>query len=790
MSLRLSFNGTTYPITAGTPAVIDTPLGQLTLNQDGSYAFDAVDTGDPDGTVTFTYTLVDRDGDSDTAELSIKVTPDGEPIIVSGDNLVDETALTPGPLVVTDSLDVDFGLDGAGSVDPNGTTSFGGSATAGNLTSNDVPVDIRATANGYEGVLTGTNTQVFELIVQDNGDYSFELFGPLDHADGSDPNDAIQLNFGVTATDFGGDQSSATITISVLDDAPIANDDTTMYDTNAGVANGNVIANDDLSEDNAAPESADHDVVEVSFTDPTTGTTTTVVIPEGGSNSISGQFGTLTIQDDGTYSYVLNPGAVLPTTGGTSELNPTQADVDGIQESFSQDGITVSVANAGDFDLTWLNTSDGSGLGIDNLNSGDSQKVWPRGETFDIDFATEATTVELTIAEIGSNNNYGKHGVDFTITFSDGSTAVGEQQFVPGQISNGVFSFTIDSSDFGGKTITSIALNSTNDGQYDGASFLLNNVKATHPGDDCIVDEFEYVLQDGDGDQSTATLSLKGKDLVDDKPVIDTEDLIVDETDLNPTDDDSGVITADFGSDGPGTFTVTGANTFSFDGAKDGQLTSDGEPVSVSVVGNTYVGSTAGGETIFTLTLNQTTGEYEFVLEGTLDHADATNPDDIINLKFGVTANDSDDDSTDGVINVAVKDDGPVAHDDCNDFTITAENKDFNVVLVLDVSGSMRGDKLDLLKASVSNLLGDFNDYQGGEIKVHLVPFASNADVGSTFTVTDAAGFQAALDALDAFDAGGTTNYEAALQQAVSWLQGDSNNDPIAGADTFSYFVE
>ena len=638
---QVEFGGNTFIIPdGGNSGPIVTPLGTLILNSDGSYEFDAVDTGDPDGTVTFTYTLTGGDLDTDTADLVIRVTPDGEPIIVSGENIVDETALTPGPLVINESLNVDFGLDGPGSVDPNGTTSFGGSATNGNLTSNDVPVVIQQTANGYEGVLQGTTTQVFELILQDNGDYSFELFGPLDHADGSDPNDAIQLHFGVTATDFGGDAATATITINVLDDAPIANDDVNMYDTNAGVANGNVItglnggpgAADDLSEDNAAPESADHDVVQVRFGN------TVVDIPAGGSNTIAGDFGTLTMFDDGTYTYELNPGVILPG-GGTSMLNPDAADVAGVQTSFTNNGITVT-STSGE-DLTWWNGI-GPGVGV-----GPDQKVWPNGDGLDVDFAL-AETVEFQIGDIGSNNV--NSSLRFDLNFEDGSSETVIFDIGSATVVNGIVTVSFDSADYGGKLIDSVGL------PYYQSSFVLSNVTVTHPGDDCIVDEFEYVLQDGDGDQSTATLTLKGKDLIDDQPKLETSEVMVDETDLNPTDDASNTVTADFGADGPGTYALVDLD--SFNGAENNQLTSNGVAVVVGNEGGDLVGRANGNE-VFRLELNETTGAYTFTLTGVLDHADETNPDDVIQLFFNVTATDIDGDTSGGIITVNVKDDGP-----------------------------------------------------------------------------------------------------------------------------------
>ena len=597
----VEFNGTTFTVVPGIPAVIATSLGTLTLNSDGTYTYEATDLGDPDGTDVFTYTLIDSDGDSDTATLSVRVTPDGEPIAVTETMTVDETNLTPGPLVINETMNVDFGLDGQGSINPNGTTSTGGSLAGGSLTSGGQPVDIQTTANGYVGVISGTTTQVFELIVQDNGDYSFELFQTLDHADATDPNDLIRLDFGVTVSDSDGDTADGTITINVLDDAPVAFDDVNSVPQNQTTATGNVVNNDIQGED------APSNVTSITF-----GTNTVAVVP-GTPTVLNGAHGVLTINSDGSYSY---------TSNGTN---------------------------------------------------------------------TAAVT-----------------------------------------------------------------------------------------------DVFTYALTDFDGDTDTAELTINIAD-VDDKPILaDPDPLLVDETDI--TDSDSDTIIANFGNDGPGTFTVTGAGTFTHVGGTNGQLTSDGVPVNVDVQGNSYVG-TANGQTIFTLTLNNTTGAYDFTLTGVLDHADTTDPDDIIELSFGVTATDADGDTDTGAIVVQVKDDGPVANDDCNEFTVTATNQDFNVVMALDVSGSMSGEKIALLKSSVTNLLTDFNGYNGGEIKVHLVPFSNNAGAGQTFTITNDVEFNAALNFLNGLNANGTTNYEAPLQSAISWLQGDTNNDPIAGADTYTYFV-
>jgi T1SS-143 domain-containing protein len=122
----------------------------------------------------------------------------------------------------------------------------------------------------------------------------------------------------------------------------------------------------------------------------------------------------------------------------------------------------------------------------------------------------------------------------------------------------------------------------------------------------------------------------------------------------------------------------------------------------------------------------------------------------------------------------------------------TPVDKDYNIVLVLDISGSMgsrtsQNSKYFKLIKAVENLLGDLHAYQGGEVKVHIIPFESYAHTGRTFDVSTPAGVSAAIAFLyNMSNAGGYTNYEDPMQDAIAWLNG---NEPISGADTFTYFV-
>ena len=598
----------------------------------------------------------------DTIEICVKA--DDEPEISDDTADVDESNLSPFTFV-HDSLSVDFGNDTPGDVSGNGTYDIG------SLTSEGVPITVTydAATDTYTG--TAGAQPIFALVVYSNGEYNFTLLGTIDHPDDTDPNDYLTLDFGVTATDSEGDTADAEIHIRVYDDGPVAVDDYGHFNASTGHYDGNVLDNDTMSMDE------DNDVTLVTY-----GTNSEIVPDDGTDVRIDGTYGYLVISNDGEYTYTL-----FDTTFGSgytstsSSLDPLEADVAGIQSSITKDGITVAVANSGNYDISWVDTADGSGLGIDNLDTSDSTKVWPIGEAFDISFAQEADTVTITIGELGSNNNSGNHGAECIIAFADGSTQSVEVQFVASEINNGYFTFTLDSDDYGSSDITSVELYSSNSGQYCGASFLLNDVEATHEAVST-VDEFTYTLTDGDGDSDTAIIR--------------------------------------FEADPPNSDLIVGQNV-------DDDATS------------------------------------------TVPH--------LVNGDYGII------DGQDGM-DILVGDAGGSKD--------VPQTQDYNFVFVLDFSGSMGSisdpnSRVSLLKDAVSNLVEDFSTYQDGEIVVHVTPFGTTTKTEATFTITDAGSFAQFETYLDSLNASGYTNYEDALQDAITWLNG---SDPLDGnAITTTYFV-
>ncbi|HEX8027051.1 MAG TPA: DUF5801 repeats-in-toxin domain-containing protein, partial [Vicinamibacterales bacterium] len=209
--------------------------GTLVLNADGSYTY-TLNPEDPavialtDGqtlTEVFTYTLTDGDGDVDTATLTIT-------IIGTND------APTIGSSAVAVSEE---GLEGVGIPDNSGSDDTTNSATASgtvpvadadgdsltvtlstsglpNLTSNSVPI-VWAVSNGGH-TLTGTagGETIIQIVIQDDGDYTVTLSGPVDHANPAIEDD-LSFDIAVSVSDGAETTTGGKITVTIEDDSPV-----------------------------------------------------------------------------------------------------------------------------------------------------------------------------------------------------------------------------------------------------------------------------------------------------------------------------------------------------------------------------------------------------------------------------------------------------------------------------------------------------------------------------------------------------------------------------------------
>ena len=633
---------------------------------------------------------------SATTDLNIKITPDTTPILVQPEKVtVDETNLAAtGSTSVSDRVEADFKADAPGTFSANGGF-FAGIP----LTSNGVPVVVTQVGGVYTGTAGGET--VFTLTLQSNGNYTFNLTGTLDHPDTGNHNDSIALQFGVRATDSDGDSVDGVITVNVLDDGVNCQDDFAQVPTSVGHVDGNVLTNDYRGQD--LPST----VTKVQFG------TTSVDVPATGTATIVGQYGTLKVAADGSYTYTLNgstsgigqhekeftttntypaqtEGQALSPTGNFYGLtagdltvsDPTVGTITFRSEgagynntigmfTYGPDGtittsdVLVANGNTAPFGTSFSFNADAgqtvgffliadgydTNAGVD-LSAGSVALIYKYG-TPDAR-AAKITDAGADVVMVHTSTTGVKTVLNEPIYFSSekgGSTSLNEDGSVR------VVSGLADGSDDTVLRIGFEDLPGLGDRDYNDIVFDVTLTEDCGCGED----EFTYTLTDADGDTDTAVLTVECLDDDTTPIVVKPADKVVDETNLaSGAVSTSGQLQADFQADGPGTFGNTGTFTSSV------PLTSNGVAVVVTLVGGVYVGK-AGATTVFTLT-TQPNGQYQFNLLDTLDHPVKTDHNDNIALNFGVKATDADGDIDTTVLTINVKDDGVDAVADTGTF--------------------------------------------------------------------------------------------------------------------------
>ncbi|MET1109947.1 MAG: Ig-like domain-containing protein, partial [Allosphingosinicella sp.] len=242
------------PLTVANPGVYAGAYGTLTLNADGSYTYvpNAAAQGLDDGESVqdvFSYTASDGTA-SDSATLTVTV---------NGAN------------------DAPVANDDAAS------TSEDSAGVSGNVLANDTDVDGETLTVAAPGTYVGTYGT---LTIAADGSYTYV---PGAGAQGLDVGETAQDVFTYSATDgTASDSATLTVTVTGLNDAPVANDDTNATDENSPVS-GNVLAND-----------TDVDGEPLTVTNAAT---------------FVGAYGTLVLAANGNYTYTPGAAAQALTNG-------------------------------------------------------------------------------------------------------------------------------------------------------------------------------------------------------------------------------------------------------------------------------------------------------------------------------------------------------------------------------------------------------------------------------------------------------------------------------------------
>ncbi|WP_232725624.1 Ig-like domain-containing protein [Qipengyuania seohaensis] len=583
----------------GGAVTVSGTYGDLTINPDGSYTYTLTTASIPPSVTseTFTYQITDADGDTDLAELVITLNQDPNAPDITGDALtVYEDGLADG---------VQYGADSetaAGSFDvsTNGEdVTFTLTADNGNTLTDPA---IGETLTTTKGVIEITN-------IVDNGggnftyEYTYTLSAPLTHT-GQGEGAPILDTVTMSVTDATGDSDATpgSIVISIVDDVPVAEDDTNSVVEGLGnFTTGNVYDGAGVG-DNPDELGADTDgTAGVEVTGVRTGEEgdAGALTAVGGAVTVSSAYGDLTINPDGSYTYTLTTASI--PSGVTSDTFTYQiTDADG-DTDLAELVITLNQdPNAPDITGDALTVFEdglaaGSQYGADSETAAGSFDVVTNGE--DVTFTLTADNGNtLTDPAIGDTLTTTKGVIEITSITDDG---------------NGTFTYGYE---------YTLSAPLTHTGQGEGTPIL---------------DTVTMSVTDATGD-SDATPGSIVISIVDDVPVaIDPVDILTGFTNSPQSAtrdlDLDGEVVNNIGADQPGDIVFNHSN--GDDSGVDYQGTD--VLIYVSSDGTTIEGRAGaaadgtGGTLVFTVDLNQGDANYTFTLLEPVDNGSGTKFSDL-----------------------------------------------------------------------------------------------------------------------------------------------------------------
>ncbi|PNB38990.1 S-layer family protein, partial [Pseudomonas sp. FW305-131] len=835
---RVTIGENAGPITPGT---FTGTYGTLVLNANGTYTY-TLNTSDADfqalhgggnGTETFAYTLTDADGDSSTANLVLNVYNNDDPVTLNGlnvyggeltvyeKNLGDGSNPNASALTQSGTFTV-TALDGLQTLTVGGITVVSGGVAAGFPQSITTPLGSTLTITGFNAA-TGVVS------------YSYTLNDNEAHPTANGAN-SLTENFNVVATDSDGDSATGQINVNIVDDLPKG-----VYDSNASTAsetlltlNGNVLSNDVQGADRVTIGENAGPITPGTFT----GTYGTLVLNANGTytytlNTSDADFKALHGGGDGTETFTYT---ITDSDGDSSTANlvlnvynnDDPVTIDGLNvyggeltvyEKNLGDGSTPNASaltQSGTFTVTALDGLQTLTVGGITVVSGGVAAGFPQtavtllGSTLTITGYNPATGVISYSYTLNDNEahptangaNSLTENFNVVATDSNGDTATGQINVnivddLPSAkpdsssvVEGGTVNISVLGNDAsgadgpatvvgvraGGNTSTSAigGLGNQINGTYGYLTLDANGNAVYHSNQDSVgdpgaTDTFTYTVRDADGDESTTTITIDvASSTIKANP---DSDVTVYEKALDLSKDGLDLVAGTVTGSDPGN---TGETAF-----------------------GTLVGSVSGASGALTYTLvGSATGTYGKILinpDGsytyTLTSAPKTLPNandgpNSLSESFTYKATDALGNSSTSTIVVNIVDDVPKAV--ATDRSVAAVEIDSNLLIVLDVSGSMADpsgvsglSRLALAKQAISALLDKYDDL--GDVKVQLVTFSSSA-TDMTSVWVDVATAKTLLASLTA---NGGTNYDAAV---VTMQAAFNTSGKLTGAQNVGYF--
>ncbi len=308
--------------------VIGTPFvtaggGTLTLNSDGSYTFEpgtaynGLDAGET-ATETITYTVSDGNGGFDTASLVITVVGANDaPVIVDPAN----PGSPSNPIPATDPLNIipDVATTDGAALSPIQVADFVVDPDGEPLTfAIDPTTPSWISIDPLTGEITGTP--------------------PADASQGTNTGNPGEYLITITATDPDGAVVTTTVTLTIVNLAPVAQDDTASVGEDTADVTGNVLTDAATGDADTAPDS---DALVVASA--VQGANALVI----GTPFVTAGGGTLTLNSDGSYTF--EPGTAYNglDAGETATETITYTVSDG-NGGFDTASLVITVVGAND----------------------------------------------------------------------------------------------------------------------------------------------------------------------------------------------------------------------------------------------------------------------------------------------------------------------------------------------------------------------------------------------------------------------------------------------------------
>ncbi|WP_214474126.1 Ig-like domain-containing protein, partial [Mesorhizobium sp. dw_380] len=425
-------------------------------------------------------------------------------LVDRGVSVVATSLLAPGEAAS------ETGLDGGGSQSPGSAAPSSAETSGTGTISVDAPDGIGSIViNGVTVTTVGQHIPGdfgYLTIVSFNPntgaiEYNYTVTESVAHpiqTTGFDPNDTVPDNFTITVTDVDGDSASTTFAVAIVDDVPTAVADTDSV-TEGGTVSGNVITG--LGSD-GNPAGADTKGADDASVSGATGAGATTVM--GGDFHVVGQYGTLTLSPDGTYSYVANS-SISNASPVTDTFTYTLTDGDG---DTSQTTLNITINDGTDPSVVTnaIITVDEEGLGTANA-TGSAAATDVENGSGTVSFhagSDNITGVAFTsVAGITADVN-GVAGADIVWTLAGPTQIIGSI--------NGIDAIQID------LVAPSLPILAGTNGSATVNVTLLDNFPHPDAGGENVINlaGINVVATDTDGDQASATVQVN---VTDDIPV-------------------------------------------------------------------------------------------------------------------------------------------------------------------------------------------------------------------------------------------------------------------------------